>query len=77
MSPILKSLKISFFDILTIHKLDFDLQSLEADKRTNALTDKKTDALTDKKTDALTDKKTDALTDKKTDTQTENWKKLT
>ena len=73
MSPILKSLKISFFDILTIHKLDFDLQSLEADKRTNALTDKKTD----KKTDALTDKKTDALTDKKTDTQTEIWKKLT
>ena len=69
MSPILKSLKISFFDILTIHKLDFDLQSLETDKRTNALTDKKTDT--------QTDKKTDALTDKKTDTQTEHWKKLT
>ena len=69
MSPILKSLKISFFDILTIHKLYFDLKSLETDKRTNALTDKNTDALTDKKTDALTDKKTDK--------QTENWKKLT
>ena len=47
MSPILKSLKISFFDILTIHKLDFDLQSLETDKKTDALTDKKTDKQTE------------------------------